>query len=177
MPGLMATRRRGKFWLVLACAALGCSSSAPMTAADGATDLPAAVDAPAVDGPATDVARADAAGADRALDGGAPDGQVVDGRAPDGGAPETPAACSCAGGCGAGERCLQNQFGGVTPTGVQCQPRVGVAECRPICAAGCPTARPHCVSLTFSSGCCSDAIETVPVCCANADAHDVSTCL
>jgi hypothetical protein len=64
----------------------------------------------------------------------------------------------------------------VGPDGIQCQPRVGLAECRPTCGAACPAERPHCVSLMLSAGCCSDAVERVDLCCANSDARDVTTC-
>jgi hypothetical protein len=188
------TKRRAlwRLWLMLAWAAGGCSSSGPaasdggLPGGDGASDIVAGrdvaddppLDHPGDDGPldlAVDSGDVAASAGDAAPEVSAAEAGVRDGGAPDG---PGPGACSCAGGCPAGQRCLQNQFGGVTPPGVsQCQPKVGLAECRPTCGAGCPAGRPHCVALPFSAGCCSDAIETVPVCCANSDARDVSTCL
>lgn len=109
---------------------------------------------------------ADGGGVDAGGDGGAPDGSVA-------------GQCGCGGGCAASERCLENQGGGLTPNGVVCDAKVGLAECRERCSTGtkkCPAARPYCRTLSFSAGCCSDAFGQDAVCCANADAKDVTDC-
>jgi hypothetical protein len=88
-----------------------------------------------------------------------------------------PPPCDCNGGCATGARCLQSQAGGLTPNGVMCDTPTGPPECRPRCDAGaCPASRPFCVAIGLSAGCCSDAFESVRLCCANADAKDNSNC-
>lgn len=94
--------------------------------------------------------------------------------------------CDCRSGCTEGAQCLQSQFGGLGPGGVEeCGEPRGPAECRPVCldsavtVAGidpCPSTRPHCVGIDAASHCCSDAVTKIRVCCANADATDAATC-
>lgn len=90
-------------------------------------------------------------------------------------------ACTCSKDCPAGLRCLQSEFGGPPP--FPCEVTTGIAECRPTCDAdsegdsGCPSDRPNCIVVLLSSGCCSDEIEHVDVCCANEDATDNTDCL
>jgi hypothetical protein len=118
----------------------------------------------------------DSSAGDGGGDGGQADAGGDDGGAPDG---SHVGQCGCGGGCAGTERCLENQGGGLTPNGVVCDAKVGLAECRERCGSGakkCPVARPYCRSLSFSAGCCSDAFGQDDVCCANADAKDVTDC-
>jgi hypothetical protein len=164
-------------WLLVVCVVGACSSSSAPLAdggeADAAGDVPLDDDALVADRPGPDAGGASDVATDVGRDLAAPDQALGDAAGLDGAA----GACSCAGGCAAGQRCLQNEFGGLGPAGPVCQPRTGLAVCRPLCAGGCPAERPACVHLTMSAGCCSDAVETVAVCCANANARDVTDCL
>jgi hypothetical protein len=101
-----------------------------------------------------------------------------DAGASDGPPPPPTAKCTCAGGCGAAEKCLHNQPGGVGPAGVQCSAGEGLAECRLQCAPDkpCPPSRPHCRFIPILGGCCSDGVASANVCCANADATSVKDC-
>ncbi len=96
---------------------------------------------------------------------------------PDAESDAMPTACTCNGGCGVNERCMQSQFGGLTPEGVECDRAIGLAECRPLCGAGCDGDRPYCKEIPLSAGCCSDAGDIAEVCCANDDATSVEDCL
>ncbi len=87
-----------------------------------------------------------------------------------------PMSCTCDSGCGPQERCMQSQFGGLTPMGVECDDPIGLAECRPLCGDGCSGERPFCREIQLSAGCCSDAGDIAEVCCANEDATSVEDC-
>lgn len=91
-----------------------------------------------------------------------------------------PAACSCSGGCGSTEECLEFSGGGLGPDGPVCSAPTGLRQCRKKCVPGppdCPADRPYCRSVPVTAGCCSDAIASTPLCCANSDATSVETCL
>jgi hypothetical protein len=89
-----------------------------------------------------------------------------------------PTKCTCAGGCAPGEACLHHSPGGLGPNGPVCGQASGLQECRVDCTKGtaCPPSRPHCVTVSMAFGCCSDAIGTVRVCCANQGATSVTDC-
>ena len=106
-------------------------------------------------------------------DGGASDGLAADSRPPPG------ASCGCSVQCPLGELCLHDQPGGIGPTGsLQCSTGRGLDECRQGCSTDqpCPASRPHCLYIRMPPGCCSDTLVHGNVCCANADANDVTNC-
>jgi hypothetical protein len=94
--------------------------------------------------------------------------------------PEPATKCTCSEGCTSGERCLDNQFGDITPDGIKCMSRTGLAECRSLCGSdqpACPAGRPYCIAILLLVGCCVDYSPPVELCCANADAYDVTDCM